>query len=128
MMKEILKYLSFARLLKWKAKVNTTNLTTLELYVLDYMLHNNKLEFYMRYRDSNYDKEDYIVLLDIKNKRRRFNLSDEVEVSIVVRDESGTKRTLNEYIKSRNNIFDNHYWEIPITSIYSAYLANEYLN
>lgn len=109
-------------------KVNTSNLTTLELYVLDYMLYNNKLDFYMRYRNSNYDKEEYKVSLDIRNKRRRFNLFNEVEVYIVVCDESGKKRTLNEYINSRNNIFEDHYWEIPILSIYSTYLSNEYLN
>ena len=128
MLKELLNYVSSKSFRKWKTKVNTSNLTTLELYVLDYMLHNNKLDFYMRYRNSHYDKEEYRVSLDIRNKRRRFNLFHEVEVYIVVCDESGKKRSLNEYINSRNNIFEDHYWEIPISSIYSTYLSNEYLN
>ena len=128
MLKEILNYVSSKLFRKWKTKVNMSRLTTLELYVLDYMLKNNKLNFYMRYRKNHYDKEEYRVSLSIQNKNRRFNLCNEVEVFIAVCDERGKNMRLNEYINSRDTILENHYWEIPIKSIYSAYLSNEYLN
>lgn len=129
MMKTILNYASFKKLYKWQARVDTSNLTRLELYVLDYMLSNNKLDFYMKYRYNHYDKEEYKIFLFTKNNFGIFNLYNKVEVYILVCDESEKTMTLSEYIKMRNhNILKSHYWEIPISSIYSRYMKNEWLN
>jgi hypothetical protein len=95
--------------------IYTQTMPEIELYVFEQMINHHVNSFKLRYRGSNYDKEDFRVYLSHPIFTPEDLEKDGfIDMRLYIEGECvNDKMTFSDYMEKRKgNIFENHNWDM----------------
>lgn len=95
--------------------IHTENLTKLEMCIFYQMINHKVNNFELRFRESHYNKEDYIVELSHSifspEELDKDKLWIDLRINIV--NEAEICKPFSEYLEERNgDVFNSHHWSM----------------
>lgn len=90
------------------------NMTKIERCIFYQMIKHNVNRFELRFRESHYNKEEYVVGLSHAIFYPEYLDTDElfIDLRVNIKYESGVVKSFSEYMEERGDIFRNHNWDI----------------